>query len=101
MLMALEVGSGDSPEWRFRRDLVYAMQCLFWMYAFYCLNYWGLSQYYWYLFCALSVVIPAQLGGNIKNMSERGEPSEQQQAQDPAYRPLAGRRHSHLHQVRF
>lgn len=101
MLTALEVKSDDSAEWRFRRDLVHAMQCLFWMYAFYCLNYWGLSQYYWYLFCALSVVIPAQLGGGVKNTDECGEPSEKQQAKNSAHRPLAGRRHPHLHQVRF
>tara|TARA_R110000850_G_scaffold102658_1_gene212014 strand:- start:6329 stop:7705 length:1377 start_codon:yes stop_codon:yes gene_type:complete len=28
---------------------------VFWMYAVYSLNYWGLSQYYWYLFAGLVI----------------------------------------------
>ncbi|WP_228128396.1 O-antigen ligase family protein [Marinobacter daepoensis] len=28
---------------------------LFWMYAVYSINYWGLSQYYWYLFAGLVI----------------------------------------------
>jgi len=31
--------------------------CLFWMYAIYSLNYWGLSQYYWYLLGGLTIVL--------------------------------------------
>nr|WP_133005708.1 O-antigen ligase family protein [Marinobacter sp. JH2] len=33
-----------------------ALVALFWMYAVYSLNYWGLSQYYWYLFAGIVVV---------------------------------------------
>ena len=33
-----------------------AMTAVFWMYAVYSLNYWGLSQYYWYLFAGAVVV---------------------------------------------
>lgn len=33
-----------------------ALIALFWMYAVYSLNYWGLSQYYWYLFAGAVVV---------------------------------------------
>lgn len=53
-----------SKENVWRRDLIYALQCLFWMYAFYSLNYWGLSQYYWYLFCGISVVVFHIWGAN-------------------------------------
>ncbi len=33
-----------------------AFVALFWMYAVYSLNYWGLSQYYWYFFGGLVLV---------------------------------------------
>lgn len=37
-----------------RKDFLFGLNkaflALFWMYAIYSLNYWGLSQYYWYLF---------------------------------------------------
>jgi len=33
-----------------------ALIALFWMYAVYSFNYWGLSQYYWYLFAGAVVV---------------------------------------------
>lgn len=32
-----------------------AMIAVFWMYVVYSINYWGLSQYYWYLFAGLAV----------------------------------------------
>src|SRR5690554_1324856 len=32
-----------------------ALMILFWMYAVYSINYWGLSQYYWYLFAGLVI----------------------------------------------
>ncbi|MDX1589789.1 MAG: O-antigen ligase family protein [Oleiphilaceae bacterium] len=32
-----------------------AMIAVFWMYAVYSVNYWGLSQYYWYLFGGLAI----------------------------------------------
>lgn len=32
-----------------------AMIAVFWMYVVYSLNYWGLSQYYWYLFGGLAI----------------------------------------------
>jgi O-antigen ligase len=32
-----------------------ALITLFWMYAVYSINYWGLSQYYWYLFAGLVI----------------------------------------------
>jgi hypothetical protein len=35
--------------------LLKVMTCIFFMYLVYSSNYWGLSQYYWYLFAGLSV----------------------------------------------
>ena len=32
-----------------------AMIAVFWMYAVYSLNYWGVSQYYWYMFAGLTI----------------------------------------------
>jgi len=32
-----------------------AMVAVFWMYVVYSLNYWGLSQYYWYLFGGITI----------------------------------------------
>ncbi len=40
---------------RFYWNLNRALIALFWMYAVYSLNYWGLSQYYWYLFGGLAI----------------------------------------------
>jgi putative inorganic carbon (HCO3(-)) transporter len=36
--------------------LTKSLTAIFFMYAFYSLNYWGLSQYYWYMFGGLVVV---------------------------------------------
>lgn len=58
------LSNDESKESIWRRDLICSLQCLFWMYAFYSLNYWGLSQYYWYLFCGLTVVIFHIWGAN-------------------------------------
>jgi putative inorganic carbon (HCO3(-)) transporter len=40
--------------------------CVFFMYAIYSINYWGLSQSYWYLFAGLTVAI-AQIISNKPN----------------------------------
>lgn len=49
---------GQFPEsaGTFYINLNKALIALFWMYAVYSLNYWGLSQYYWYLFAGVVVV---------------------------------------------
>jgi len=41
---------------KFYVQLNKALIALFWMYAVYSFNYWGLSQYYWYLFAGAVVV---------------------------------------------
>ena len=45
----------DNPENAFYLNLNRALIALFWMYAIYSLNYWGLSQYYWYLFGGMAI----------------------------------------------
>ena len=41
----------DLPD--FYKNLNTTLLCVFWMFCVYSLNYWGLSQYYWYLFGGL------------------------------------------------
>lgn len=41
----------DLPD--FYKNLNTTLICVFWMFVVYSLNYWGLSQYYWYLFGGL------------------------------------------------
>ncbi|PSF11235.1 O-antigen ligase family protein [Marinobacter shengliensis] len=45
----------DGDAFNFHRMLNKSMIAVFWMYAVYSLNYWGLSQYYWYLFGGLAL----------------------------------------------
>lgn len=54
---------------RFYWNLNRALIALFWMYAVYSLNYWGLSQYYWYLFGGLAIAFGQILG---RELSGRG-----------------------------
>jgi len=49
-----ELASVESTN-RFYWNLNRALIAVFWMYAVYSLNYWGLSQYYWYLFGGLAI----------------------------------------------
>lgn len=59
-----------------------AFLALFWMYAVYSLNYWGLSQYYWYFFGGLVVVY-----GRL--LERRGETTEQPSPEAGSIRPLS------------
>jgi putative inorganic carbon (HCO3(-)) transporter len=47
--------------------LTKALTAVFFMYAFYSLNYWGLSQYYWYMFGGL-VVVSLRLYGKSNDL---------------------------------
>lgn len=47
----------DEQATSFYENLNKVFICLFWMYAVYSLNYWGLSQYYWYLFGGLTIAL--------------------------------------------
>ena len=53
--------------------LTKALTAVFYMYALYSLNYWGLSQYYWYLLAG--IVAAVYRVNNIKN-TESPQPSE-------------------------
>lgn len=42
-----------------------AMIAVFWMYVVYSINYWGLSQYYWYLFGGMAIVFGRIIDKNM------------------------------------
>jgi len=46
-----------------------ALIALFWMYAVYSINYWGLSQYYWYLFAGLVIAFSNLALKNVSGKS--------------------------------
>ena len=48
------------------RDLFKALKVIFWMFALYSLNYWGLSQYYWYNLAGLVVAVSVLSHSQIK-----------------------------------
>jgi O-antigen ligase/polysaccharide polymerase Wzy-like membrane protein len=52
---------------RFYWNLNRALIALFWMYAVYSLNYWGLSQYYWYLFGGLAIAFGQIVSREVSN----------------------------------
>lgn len=91
----LGVTTTTSVDQLWRRDLIYALQCLFWMYAFYSLNYWGLSQYYWYLFCGLTVITGSVLKNDFDNAAI--ETCETANEKYSSRRSVARRRHSHVY----
>ncbi|WP_375192845.1 O-antigen ligase family protein [Marinobacter sp.] len=51
----------DDDRIAFYRRLNQALVAVFWMYVVYSSNYWGLSQYYWYLFAGLTIVFSNRL----------------------------------------
>lgn len=53
--------SANKFYWNLNRALI----ALFWMYAVYSLNYWGLSQYYWYLFGGLAIAFGQVVGQEV------------------------------------
>ncbi len=67
----LSNGIGDSG---FYKNLRYALVAVFWMYVVYSSNYWGLSQYYWYLLGGLVFAVyklsVADSGDNAAPLSD-------------------------------
>lgn len=51
-----ELASSRGENKDFHINLNKALTAIFWMYSVYSFNYWGLSQYYWYLFAGSVVV---------------------------------------------
>jgi len=55
---------------KFHENLNKSLVAVFWMYVVYSTNYWGLSQYYWYLFAGLVVVFSSRLQEQFSVSSE-------------------------------
>lgn len=55
--LQVEFGRTERIDDSFYENLNKVLICLFWMYAVYSINYWGLSQYYWYLFGGLTIAL--------------------------------------------
>lgn len=53
--------SASIDAFSFYRRLNQTLIAVFWMYVVYSTNYWGLSQYYWYLFAGLCIVFSRRL----------------------------------------
>src|SRR5690554_2031547 len=68
-LLQAAFGRAERTDASFYENLNKVLICLFWMYAVYSLNYWGLSQYYWYLFGGLAIAL-----GRLA-MSEKSAPT--------------------------
>lgn len=59
---------------------------VFWMYAVYSINYWGLSQYYWYLFGGLVIAfgrLVTEHAGAIKSSGELEETGVRREVRYP------------------
>ena len=67
----LDENAGDGMP-QFYVNLNTALVCVFWMFAAYSLNYWGLSQYYWYLFGGL-VLAFCRLVQNYKVVDDQNQ----------------------------
>jgi O-antigen ligase len=70
--LQVEFGRSDHVEFSFYENLNKVLICLFWMYAVYSINYWGLSQYYWYLFGGLTIAL-GRLAMSEKSKSSPAE----------------------------
>lgn len=90
--------SGLFSENAFYHQLNRAMIAVFWMYAFFSINYWGLSQSYWYLFAGLAVSFGRilRLEEEKKAASTPVSADEALQPQKPRF-PLAQRRRQKPH----
>ena len=65
----------NNPDNAFFHNLNNALIAVFWMYAVYSLNYWGLSQYYWYLFGGLAIAF-----GRVLSQEAEATNSDQSEA---------------------
>jgi O-antigen ligase len=57
----------------FKGRLNTVLMVVFWMYAVYSINYWGLSQYYWYLFGGLVIALGRLVRFEKREDSESSE----------------------------
>lgn len=81
----------------FYHQLNQVLICLFWMYAIYSLNYWGLSQYYWYLFGGLTIALgrlaAVQGEGGLESASDSAQVRSQSRF------PLASKMQNGRHRI--
>ena len=76
-----ELGLGHNS---FYSRLNKALVAVFWMYAVYSINYWGLSQYYWYLFGGLAIAFGRLLTIEYSKHSQLEKSGESQLPQQVA-----------------
>ncbi|RUA15287.1 MAG: hypothetical protein DSY83_07855 [Flavobacteriia bacterium] len=62
---------------QFYQNLSKALIAVFWMYVVYSTNYWGLSQYYWYLFAGVMIVFSKLLTEKLTATEDGSDKSEQ------------------------
>ena len=69
-----------------------ALIAVFWMYAVYSLNYWGLSQYYWYLFGGLVIAFGRQVANSspAETSDASGDIAYRKRSRQQSRFPLAG-----------
>ncbi|WP_405420038.1 O-antigen ligase family protein [Marinobacter flavimaris] len=72
----------NNPDNAFYHNLNKALIAVFWMYAVYSLNYWGLSQYYWYLFGGMAIAFGHVLSHEISEV--KTDPADKEKA-EPKY----------------
>lgn len=61
----------------FYHRLNQALIAAFWMYVVYSTNYWGLSQYYWYLFAGLCIIFSKRLAEHLGEANSEKPPSNE------------------------
>lgn len=76
----------------FYRNLNQAMVAVFWMYVVYSINYYGLSQYYWYFFGGLVLAFAFVLKQQLKEQTQEREPEQPHTTRYPLARPNRFRR---------
>ena len=81
----------DARENPLYANLNRAMIAVFWMYAVYSLNYWGLSQYYWYLFAGLTIAFRRLMALELQRENQKTGSGDVSEGLNEKY-PLARRR---------
>lgn len=69
ILLQASLDTGEKLD--FYKKLNRAILAVFWMYVLYSLNYYGLSQYYWYLLGGLAVAFGRTLESKVKALEPR------------------------------
>lgn len=86
----------DSGNYFLRLNKV--LLCVFWMYVVYSINYWGLSQYYWYLFAGLVIAFGRLIPS--PDEVERSEDPNGEDAVNHRYRLASSLKNRHPRETR-